>query len=210
MWSTEQLPSRHEILKQLPLICCVTSITDFITKTQSPSFWTRLHLVHYWNVLSEVGYDATEAYLLTAAKIKADQCQKVKKRCTLSGTVTTSVSMVRSAALQCGPGLLFCFHTSFWSVHQTSEPFSPPGKPTVLKIGSVSMKFEMAPLCRLVAAVSPSSSRVLSLYFLMALATPLTPSFFVCAWSFDLLWYQGPRPISREQLIASSLDQRLS
>ncbi|XP_060269121.1 LOW QUALITY PROTEIN: putative tetratricopeptide repeat protein 41 [Ovis aries] len=60
------------------------SITDFITKTQSPSFWTRLHLIHYWNVLSEMGYDATEAYLLTAAKIKADQCQKMKKRCTLS------------------------------------------------------------------------------------------------------------------------------
>ena len=42
--------------------------------------------------------------------------------------------------------------------------FSPPLKPTVLKIGSVSMKFEMAPFCHLVVAVSPSISRILSTF----------------------------------------------
>ncbi|XP_034843600.1 putative tetratricopeptide repeat protein 41 isoform X1 [Mirounga angustirostris] len=60
------------------------SITDFISKIQNPSFWTRLHLIHYWNVLAEVGYDAAGAYLFTVAKIKADKCHKVKKRHTLS------------------------------------------------------------------------------------------------------------------------------
>ncbi|XP_032202458.1 putative tetratricopeptide repeat protein 41 isoform X2 [Mustela erminea] len=60
------------------------SITDFLSKIRNPSFWTRLHLIYYWNVLSEVGYDAAEAYLFTVAKIKADKCHKVKKRNTLS------------------------------------------------------------------------------------------------------------------------------
>ncbi|XP_021571261.1 putative tetratricopeptide repeat protein 41, partial [Carlito syrichta] len=60
------------------------SITDFISKIQNPSFWTRLHLVHYWNVLLETGYDASGAYLLSVAEMKADQCHKMRKRCTLS------------------------------------------------------------------------------------------------------------------------------
>ncbi|XP_032705945.1 putative tetratricopeptide repeat protein 41 [Lontra canadensis] len=60
------------------------SITDFLSKIRNPSFWTRLHLIYYWNVLSEVGYDVAEAYLFTVAKIKADKCHKVKKRNTLS------------------------------------------------------------------------------------------------------------------------------
>ncbi|XP_058164626.1 putative tetratricopeptide repeat protein 41 [Dasypus novemcinctus] len=60
------------------------SITDFISKLRSPSFWTRLHLIHYWNVLLEVGYDAGKAYLLSVAKIKADQCHTTRKRWKLS------------------------------------------------------------------------------------------------------------------------------
>ncbi|XP_037369646.1 putative tetratricopeptide repeat protein 41 isoform X2 [Talpa occidentalis] len=60
------------------------SITDLLSKIQSPSFWTRLHLVHYWNVLFEAGYDATRAYLSTVAKVKADGCHKMKKKGTLS------------------------------------------------------------------------------------------------------------------------------
>uniref|UniRef100_A0A8D2EWQ8 Nephrocystin 3-like N-terminal domain-containing protein n=1 Tax=Theropithecus gelada TaxID=9565 RepID=A0A8D2EWQ8_THEGE len=61
------------------------SITDFISKIQSPGFWTRLHLIHFWNVLLEAGYDVSEAYLLSAAKIKADQCHTMRKSCILSG-----------------------------------------------------------------------------------------------------------------------------
>nr|XP_037852545.1 putative tetratricopeptide repeat protein 41 [Chlorocebus sabaeus] len=60
------------------------SITDFISKIQSPGFWTRLHLIHFWNVLLEAGYDVSEAYLLSAAKIKADQCHTMRKSCILS------------------------------------------------------------------------------------------------------------------------------
>ncbi|XP_069346810.1 putative tetratricopeptide repeat protein 41 [Eulemur rufifrons] len=60
------------------------SITDFISRIQSPSFWTRLHLTHYWNILSEAGCDASGAYLLSVAKIKEDQCHKMTKRFTLS------------------------------------------------------------------------------------------------------------------------------
>ncbi|XP_023365234.1 putative tetratricopeptide repeat protein 41 [Otolemur garnettii] len=59
------------------------SIIDFLSRIQSP-FWTRLQLIHYWNVLSEAGYDASGAYLLSVAKIKGDQCHKVKKRLTFS------------------------------------------------------------------------------------------------------------------------------
>ncbi|KAF6122393.1 hypothetical protein HJG60_019718 [Phyllostomus discolor] len=66
------------------------SVTDFISKIQSPSFWTRLHLLHYWNVLAEVGYDPARAYLFSVAKIKEDKCCKLRKRCTLS-------------VLECGP-----------------------------------------------------------------------------------------------------------
>ncbi|KAL4665652.1 hypothetical protein H8957_012227 [Semnopithecus entellus] len=60
------------------------SITDFISKIQSPGFWTRLHLIHFWNVLLEAGYDVSEAYLLSVAKIKADQCHTMRKSCILS------------------------------------------------------------------------------------------------------------------------------
>ncbi|KAM8777500.1 LOW QUALITY PROTEIN: putative tetratricopeptide repeat protein 41 [Rhynchonycteris naso] len=31
------------------------SVTDFLSKIQRLSFWTRLHLLHYWNVLLEAG-----------------------------------------------------------------------------------------------------------------------------------------------------------
>uniref|UniRef100_F1LQV7 Tetratricopeptide repeat domain 41 n=1 Tax=Rattus norvegicus TaxID=10116 RepID=F1LQV7_RAT len=60
-------------------------ITDFISKIQNPSLWTRLHLVHYWDVLLEAGSDVLEAFLLSAAKIEAEDSQKLKKRTTLSG-----------------------------------------------------------------------------------------------------------------------------
>nr|XP_023394763.1 putative tetratricopeptide repeat protein 41 [Loxodonta africana] len=60
------------------------NITDFLSKIRSPSFWTRLHLLHYWNVLAEAGCDVSEVYLLSVARIKADQCHKARKRCTLS------------------------------------------------------------------------------------------------------------------------------
>lgn len=71
------------------MIVCVTSITDFISKIQNPSLWTRLHLVHYWDVLLEAGSDVLEAFLLSAAKIEAEDSQKLKKRTTLSGRPTT-------------------------------------------------------------------------------------------------------------------------
>ncbi|XP_062971589.1 putative tetratricopeptide repeat protein 41 [Cynocephalus volans] len=60
------------------------SITDFVSTIQSPSFWTRLHLIHYWNVLLEAGYDASGAYLFSVSKIKDNQCHKIRKRYTLS------------------------------------------------------------------------------------------------------------------------------
>lgn len=71
------------------MIMCVSSITDFISKIHNPSLWTRLHLVHYWDVLLEAGCDVSEAFLLSVAKIEAEQYQKIKKRPTLSGTLTT-------------------------------------------------------------------------------------------------------------------------
>lgn len=71
------------------MIMCVTSITDFISKIQNPSLWTRLHLVHYWDVLLETGNDVSEAFLLSVAKIEAEHSQKVKKRATLSGRPAT-------------------------------------------------------------------------------------------------------------------------
>ncbi|XP_038170673.1 tetratricopeptide repeat protein 41-like isoform X5 [Arvicola amphibius] len=60
------------------------SITDFISKIHNPSLWTRLHLVHYWDVLLEAGCDMSEAFLLSVAKIEAEQYQKIKKRPMLS------------------------------------------------------------------------------------------------------------------------------
>uniref|UniRef100_A0A673TSE5 Tetratricopeptide repeat domain 41 n=1 Tax=Suricata suricatta TaxID=37032 RepID=A0A673TSE5_SURSU len=72
------------------------SITDFVSEMQILSFWARLHLVHYWNVLSEVGHDVAGAYLLSVAKIKAGKCCKGRRRhalsvleCSLSEVTTT-------------------------------------------------------------------------------------------------------------------------
>ncbi|XP_075810478.1 tetratricopeptide repeat protein 41-like isoform X1 [Microtus pennsylvanicus] len=59
-------------------------ITDFISKIHNPSLWTRLHLVHYWDVLLEAGCDVSEAFLLSVAKIEAEQYQRIKKRPMLS------------------------------------------------------------------------------------------------------------------------------
>ena len=71
------------------MILCVTSITDFISKIHNPSLWTRLHLVHYWDVLLEAGCDVSEAFLLSVAKIEAEQYQRIKKQPMLSGTLAT-------------------------------------------------------------------------------------------------------------------------
>ncbi|XP_037016154.2 putative tetratricopeptide repeat protein 41 [Artibeus jamaicensis] len=60
------------------------SVTDFISKIQGPSYWTRLHLLHYWNVLSGAGYDPARAYLFSVAQMKEDRCCKIRERCTLS------------------------------------------------------------------------------------------------------------------------------
>ncbi|XP_060050282.1 putative tetratricopeptide repeat protein 41 isoform X2 [Erinaceus europaeus] len=56
------------------------SITDFLSKIQSPSFWAGLHLIHYWNTLSDAGYDLTEAYQLTVTKVRVTRRRKSKKR----------------------------------------------------------------------------------------------------------------------------------
>ncbi|XP_053439941.1 putative tetratricopeptide repeat protein 41 [Nycticebus coucang] len=83
----EELPWHMKMNRSWRGLCSFLSspsIIDFISRIQSPSFWTRLQLVHYWNILSEAGYDASGAYLLSVAKIKADQCHKLKKRLTLS------------------------------------------------------------------------------------------------------------------------------
>ncbi|XP_006513063.1 tetratricopeptide repeat protein 41 isoform X2 [Mus musculus] len=72
------------------------SITDFISKIQNPSLWTRLHLVHYWDVLLEAGNDVSEAFLLSVAKIEGEQFQKLKKRTTLS-VLECSLSEITAA-----------------------------------------------------------------------------------------------------------------
>ncbi|XP_075409318.1 putative tetratricopeptide repeat protein 41 [Tenrec ecaudatus] len=59
------------------------NVTDFLSKLRSPSFWTRLHLLHYWGVLTEVGYDVTRTYLLSVDKIKTSPCHKAHARGTL-------------------------------------------------------------------------------------------------------------------------------
>ncbi|XP_054974497.1 putative tetratricopeptide repeat protein 41 [Sorex araneus] len=60
------------------------SVVDLVSKLPSPSFWMGLHLVHYWDVLSKVSYDATQAYLSTVTRINAGQCRKGKRRPGLS------------------------------------------------------------------------------------------------------------------------------
>ncbi|KAM6216455.1 LOW QUALITY PROTEIN: putative tetratricopeptide repeat protein 41 [Rhynchocyon petersi] len=60
------------------------NITDFVSKIRIPSFWTKLHLLHYWDVLAGAGYDPIESYLLSVAKIKANQCHKARKKSVLS------------------------------------------------------------------------------------------------------------------------------
>nr|XP_040134997.1 5'-nucleotidase domain-containing protein 3 isoform X1 [Ictidomys tridecemlineatus]XP_040135001.1 5'-nucleotidase domain-containing protein 3 isoform X1 [Ictidomys tridecemlineatus]XP_040135004.1 5'-nucleotidase domain-containing protein 3 isoform X1 [Ictidomys tridecemlineatus]XP_040135006.1 5'-nucleotidase domain-containing protein 3 isoform X1 [Ictidomys tridecemlineatus] len=83
----QELPWHMKMSGCLGALCSFLtnpSITDFISKIQSSSFWTRLYLIHYWNVLSEAGYNTSRAYLMSVASIKADQCHKVKRRQTLS------------------------------------------------------------------------------------------------------------------------------
>lgn len=80
------------------LLPCVTSITDFMSRLQSPSFWTRLQLLHYWKNLSEAGYDASWAYLLSVTRIKANECHKAQKRYTFSGMWSSLIQLLTSLA----------------------------------------------------------------------------------------------------------------
>ncbi|CAO2581302.1 Tetratricopeptide repeat protein 41 [Lemmus lemmus] len=83
----QELPWHMKMIGCWEGLCSfVTSpgITYFISKIHNPSLWTRLHLVHYWDVLLEAGCDMSEAFLLCVAKIEAEQYQKIKKRPMLS------------------------------------------------------------------------------------------------------------------------------
>ncbi|KAL1775383.1 tetratricopeptide repeat protein 41 isoform X1 [Sigmodon hispidus] len=69
---------------------------DFISKIHNPSLWTRLHLVHYWDVLLKAGCDVSAAFLLSAARIESEEYQKIKKRPMLS-VLECSLSQVTAA-----------------------------------------------------------------------------------------------------------------
>ncbi|XP_050995740.1 tetratricopeptide repeat protein 41-like [Acomys russatus] len=71
-------------------------ITDFISKIQNPSLWTRLHLIHYWAVLLEAGNDVAEAFLLSVAKMETEHYQKIKRRPMLS-VLECSLSQINAA-----------------------------------------------------------------------------------------------------------------
>ncbi|GAB1295458.1 Tetratricopeptide repeat protein 41 [Apodemus speciosus] len=83
----------QELPWHLKMSGCWESLCSFIT---SPSLWTRLHLVHYWDTLLEAGSDVSEAFLLSVAKIEAEHSQKVKKRATLS-VLECSLSEITAA-----------------------------------------------------------------------------------------------------------------
>lgn len=50
---------------------------------KDPKLLDKADLTHHWNVLREARYDAAGAYLLTVAKVKADECPPVRKEHTL-------------------------------------------------------------------------------------------------------------------------------
>ncbi|XP_007503403.1 putative tetratricopeptide repeat protein 41 isoform X1 [Monodelphis domestica] len=51
-----------------------------ISQTTKPTFWIKLHLIHYWNVLTEAGYDIAGAYISTVKKIITYKTYKIKER----------------------------------------------------------------------------------------------------------------------------------
>ncbi|XP_068955457.1 putative tetratricopeptide repeat protein 41 [Petaurus breviceps papuanus] len=51
-----------------------------ISQTTRPTFWIKLHLIHYWNVLAEAGCDTTGAYLSMVKKMITYKTYKIKER----------------------------------------------------------------------------------------------------------------------------------
>ncbi|XP_072511867.1 putative tetratricopeptide repeat protein 41 isoform X3 [Notamacropus eugenii] len=51
-----------------------------ISQTTRPTFWIKLHLIHYWNVLAEAGCDTTGAYLSMVKKMITYKIYKIKER----------------------------------------------------------------------------------------------------------------------------------
>ncbi|XP_036615951.1 putative tetratricopeptide repeat protein 41 isoform X1 [Trichosurus vulpecula] len=51
-----------------------------ISQTTRPTFWIKLHLIHYWNVLAEAGCDTTGAYLSMVKKMVTYKTYKIKER----------------------------------------------------------------------------------------------------------------------------------
>ncbi|XP_060233830.1 tetratricopeptide repeat protein 41-like isoform X5 [Meriones unguiculatus] len=95
----QELPWHMKMSRSWESLCgFITSpgITDFISKIQNPSLWTRLHLIHYWDVLLEAGSDVSGAFLVSAAKIESEQHQKMRKRPTLS-VLECSLSQITAA-----------------------------------------------------------------------------------------------------------------
>ncbi|XP_027727817.1 tetratricopeptide repeat protein 41-like [Vombatus ursinus] len=56
-----------------------------ISQTTKPTFWIKLHLIHYWNVLAEAGRDTTGAYLNMVKKMITYKTYKIKERHTWTG-----------------------------------------------------------------------------------------------------------------------------
>ncbi|XP_055483722.1 tetratricopeptide repeat protein 41-like isoform X1 [Psammomys obesus] len=95
----QELPWHMKMSRSWESLCgFITSpgITDFISKIQNPSLWTRLHLIHYWDVLLEAGSDVSGAFLVSAAKIESEQHQKMRKPPTLS-VLECSLSQITTA-----------------------------------------------------------------------------------------------------------------
>lgn len=134
--------------------------TDFTSKMQSLSLWTRLHVFHHWDVLSEAGDDPTGAYFLSGAQVREGECRKVRVRWTLSGTGSGDASIVRSGRIQSGQELTV-------SSRNSDEPRRPLG--VLLQANNFgrweigqSVHLKMPPLCHLAVAVFQGS--VLSIF----------------------------------------------
>ncbi|XP_031796278.1 putative tetratricopeptide repeat protein 41 isoform X1 [Sarcophilus harrisii] len=57
-----------------------TKTLAIISQTTRPTFWIKLHLIHYWNVLAEAGCDTTGAYLSMVKKMITYKTYKIKER----------------------------------------------------------------------------------------------------------------------------------
>ncbi|XP_074082830.1 putative tetratricopeptide repeat protein 41 isoform X2 [Macrotis lagotis] len=51
-----------------------------ISQTTRPTFWIKLHLIHYWNVLAEAGCDTTGAFLSMVKKMITYKTYRIKER----------------------------------------------------------------------------------------------------------------------------------